>query len=285
MMNCRKCKDMMIEALYGELRPAERSLFDAHLGSCPDCASEYSVMGATLRVMDKKQTPDPGPEFWDGYWARLAARMDAEGEAGPARLPLAARAVRFFTLLPRWSYRLAAAAALVAVGILIGRSLLSPPLTISQLQMNPATSSAVPVSNDPAVRAQQYIDRSQILLLGLVNFNPKTEDIYALDLPRKKEISREMVIQAADIRGALTDPRQKRLRELVSDLQVIMMQIANLGAGKDLDGVEIVKGGIEQKGIFLKIDLTRMAMNARGPQAPSPRAGREAAVRKDKNNI
>jgi hypothetical protein len=151
--------------------------------------------------------------------------------------------------------------------------------------MNPATSSAVPVSNDPAVRAQQYIDRSQILLLGLVNFNPKTEDIYALDLPRKKEISREMVIQAADIRGALTDPRQKRLRELVSDLQVIMMQIANLGAGKDLDGVEIVKGGIEQKGIFLKIDLTRMAMNARGPQAPSPRAGREAAVRKDKNNI
>lgn len=285
MMNCPKCKDMMIEALYGELQPAERELFDAHLRSCPDCASEYSVLGATLRVMDKKRTPDPGAAFWDGYWARLAARMDREGAAGPARLPLAPRAGSFWTLLPRWSYRLAAGAALLAAGILIGRSLLSPPRMISPLQISPATSSAVPVSNDPTVRAQQYIERSQILLLGLVNFDPKTEDIYALDLPRKKAISREMVTQAADIRAALTDPRQKRLRELVSDLQVIMMQIANLGAGKDLDGVEIVKGGIEQKGIFLKIDLTRMAMNARGLQEPSPRAGREAAVRKDKNNL
>lgn len=285
MMNCRKCNDMMIEALYGELRPAERDQLDAHLRSCPDCASEYSVLGATLRVMDKKRTPDPGPVFWDGYWDRLAARMDRQGAAGPARLPLAARVGRLFTLLPRWSYRLAAGAALLAVGILIGRSLLSPPVTISPLQMNPATSSAVPVSNDPAVRARQYIDRSQVLLLGLVNFDPKTEDIYALDLPRKKEISREMVTQAADIRDSLTDPRQKRLRELVSDLRVIMMQIANLGTGKDLDGVEIVKQGIEQKGIFLKIDLTRMALNARGPQESSSRPGREAAVRKDKNNI
>ncbi|MGZ7046405.1 MAG: zf-HC2 domain-containing protein, partial [Candidatus Aminicenantales bacterium] len=273
-MNCRKCKDMMIEALYGELRPAERDLFDAHLGSCPDCASEYSVLGATLRVMDKKRTPDPGPEFWAGYWDRLAARMDREGAAGPARPPRTARAGRFFTLLPRWSYRLAAGAALLVVGILIGRWLLSPPGTVSPLQIGPATSSAVPVSNDPAVRARQYIERSQILLLGLVNFDPKTEDIYALDLPRKKEISREMVAQAADIRDSLTDPRQKRLRELVSDLQVIMMQIANLGAGKDLEGVDIVRQGIEQKGIFLKIDLTRMALNARGPREASPRPGR-----------
>jgi len=285
MMNCRKCKDMMIEALYGELRPAERDQFDAHLRSCPDCASEYSVLGATLRVMDKKRTPDPGPEFWDGYWARLASRMGREEAAGPARLPMADRLRRLFTLLPRWSYRLAAGAALVAVGILIGRSLLSPPGTNSPFPRNPVTSGAVTVSNDPAVKARQYIDRSQVLLLGLVNFDPKTDDIYALDLPRKKAISREMVAQAADIRESLTDPRQKRLRELVSDLQVIMMQIANLSAGKDLDGVDIVKQGIEQKGIFLKIDLTRMALNARGPQEPSFRPGREAAVRKDKNNI
>ncbi len=277
MMNCRKCKDMMIEALYGELRPAERDLFDAHLRSCPDCASEYSVLGATLRVMDKKRTPDPGPEFWDGYWDRLAARMDREDAAGPARFALADSVRRFFTFLPRWSYRLAAGAALVAVGILIGRSLLSPPMTISPLQTNPGTSLAVPASDDPAVKARQYIERSQVLLLALVNFDPKTDDIYALDLPRKKAISREMVTQAADIRESLTDPRQKRLRELVSDLQIIMMQIANLSAGKDLEGVDIVRQGIEQKGIFLKIDLTRMALNARGPQEPS--------VRKDKNKI
>ena len=35
--------------------------------------------------MDERQTPDPGPEFWDSYWDRLAARMDREdaAESGP----------------------------------------------------------------------------------------------------------------------------------------------------------------------------------------------------------
>ena len=49
------------------------------------------------------------------------------------------------------------------------------------------------------------------------------------------------------------------------------MQIANLDAGNDLDGVELVKQGVEQKGIFLKIDLTRMASAVGGREAPPAR--------------
>jgi anti-sigma factor RsiW len=72
MNDCRSCKDRMIEALYGELGPADRERFDRHICTCPECASEYSLLGATLRLMDKRERPDPGPEFWDGYWDRLS---------------------------------------------------------------------------------------------------------------------------------------------------------------------------------------------------------------------
>jgi hypothetical protein len=285
MVSCRKAKDMMIEALYGELRPAEREVFDVHIRSCQDCASEYSVLGATLRVMDARRRPDPGPEFWDGYWDRLEARMKREEAVPPKPVPLAARVARFFSLVPRWSYQAAAGAALVVLGVLIGRWLLSPATGISPLETGAGTSAAVPVSNDPQVRAENYIEKSQLLLLGLVNYNPKTDDLYALDLPRKKAISRDLVNQAADIRGSLTDPRQKRLRELVSDLQVIMMQIANLGSENDLEGVELVQQGVRQKDIFLKIDLTRMALNARGPVAPLSPSTRATSGPPVKNKI
>jgi hypothetical protein len=285
MISCRKSKDMMIESLYGELRPAEREAFDAHLRSCPDCASEYSVLGATLRVMDERRRPDPGPEFWDGYWDRLETRLKREEAVPPKPVPLAARVGRFFSLLPRWSYQAAAGAVLIVLGILIGRSLFTPPGGISPSQTGAGPAAAVPVSNDPAVRAQQYIERSQLLLLGLVNYNPRTDDLYALDMPRKKAISREMVTQAADIQGSLTDPRQNKLRELVSDLRIIMMQIANLGAGNDLEGVELVQQGVRQKDIFLKIDLTRMALNARGPQTPPSRPAPETSGPSKKNII
>jgi hypothetical protein len=265
MINCRKCKDLMIEALYGELGPADRRAFEDHLQSCPDCASEYSVMGATLRIMDQRRRPDPGREFWDGYWDRLEARLDNEVTLHAARESLAARAGRLFALVPRWSYRAAAGAALILIGILIGRAVFPPSGSSSTGISEGARSAAVPVSNDPVARARDYLERSQILLLGLVNYDPTTEDLSALDMPRKKALSRELAAQAADIQNSLKDSREMRLRQLVGDLQVIMMQIANLGAGNDLDGVELVKAGVQTKGIFLKIDLTRMSMDARSP--------------------
>ncbi len=275
MTKCLKCKDMMIEALYGELGEAERKLFDEHLAACPECASEYSVLGATLKVMDGRKRPDPGPEFWDGYWDRLTLRMEQEAARedaakSPVRLPLGRRLARFFSPLPRWSTRLAGAAALVLAGILIGRVVLdrpSAPVTAEKHggMKGPETPGVIPASDPAATRAYDYLERSKVLLLGLVNYEPGSEDPYALDLPRRRELSRGLVSEAADIREALDSPGQARLRALVSELELILLQIANLEAGQDLEAVEIVKQGVEQTGLFLKIDLSQMARDARGP--------------------
>lgn len=256
MNDCRTCKDRMIEALYGELDPADKERFDRHLSACPECASEYSLLGATLRLMDKRERPDPGPRFWDGYWDRLSRRRIWEEAGEDARPSFAARLVRVFSRLPRWSYQTAGAAALLLVGILIGSRLIAPPGPVS-----PAYRGAV---ESGVVRAENFIDRSKVLLLGLVNYDPAIEDAYAFDLGRKKTMSRELAAQAPAIRSALNEQGQKRLRGLVSDLEVIMMQIANLGAGQDVEGVELIKQGVDSRGIFLKIDLDRMGRDARG---------------------
>ncbi|HUT08654.1 MAG TPA: zf-HC2 domain-containing protein [Candidatus Latescibacteria bacterium] len=256
MISCRIAKDRMIEALYGELGPSDKERFDGHLRSCPDCASEYSVLGATLRVMDQRERPDPGPAFWDGFWDRLSRRKVWE-EAGEApRTSLGARLVRALSGLPRWSYQAAGAAALLFVGILIGSRLIAPPA--------PVPTAAVSAPSGAIVQAENFAERSKILLLGLVNYDAATEDAYAFDLGRKKTMSRELAAEAPAIRGALNERGQKRLRDLVSDLEVIMMQIANLGSGQDVEGVELIKQGVDRRGIFLKIDLDRMGRDARG---------------------
>lgn len=235
MNDCRTCKDRMIEALYGELGPADKERFDQHLSTCPECASEYSLLGATIRLMDKRERPDPGPEFWEGYWDRLSRRRIWEEIGEDDRPSFAARLVRVFSRLPRWPYQ-----------------------------------------------AENFIERSKVLLLGLVNYDPVTEDAYALDLDRKKTMSRELAAQAPAIRGALNDRGQKRLRGLVSDLEVNMMQIANLGAGQDLEGVELIKQGVDSRGIFLKIDLDRMGRDARGQVNPASPPGEAKLPKKNK---
>ena len=259
MNDCRTFKDRMIEALYGELGPAEKELFDRHLSACPECASEYSLLGATLRLMDKRERPDPGPEFWDGYWDRLDRRRTWEETAEGARPSFAVRLVRIFSRLPRWSYQAAGAAALLIIGILIGARLIVPPGGGGKVE-----TAAVSAPSVAVVQADNFIERSKVLLLGLVNYDPATEDAYAFDLDRKKTMSRELAAEAPAIRGALNERGQKTLRGLVSDLEVIMMQIANLESGQDVDGVELIKQGVDSRGIFLKIDLDRMGREARG---------------------
>lgn len=258
MNDCRMCKDRMIEALYGELGPAEKEKFDEHLGACRECAVEYSLLGATLRLMDRRERPDPGPEFWEGYWDRLSRRRTWEETGEDARPSFGGRFVRIFSRLPRWSYQAAGAAALLLVGILIGGRLFPPG------GGGAATTAAVSAPAGAVVEAENFIERSKVILLGLVNYDPATEDAYGLDLGRKKTMSRVLAAEAPAIRGALNERGQKRLRDLVSDLEVIMMQIANLGSGQDVEGVELIKQGVDSRGIFLKIDLDRMGRDARG---------------------
>ncbi len=266
MNDCKKCRDVLIEALYDELGPSEKEAFERHLEACPECAAERAALAGTLRTMDRRERPDPGTEFWDGYWDRLSRRMIWEATRENRRPSPVAR-------LPRWVFQAAGAAALVLVGILIGRLALGPSGGTGKTPAagGPAIAGAAAGSPSPAVvQAADFVDRSQVLLLGLVNYDPATEDAYAFDFDGKKAASRALLAQAPAIRKGLEGPGGRRLRDLVSDLEVIMMQIANLESGQDLEGVAMVKQGVDRKGLFLRIDLAKMGRGA----APAPKKSR-----------
>ncbi|MDH4196448.1 MAG: anti-sigma factor [Candidatus Aminicenantes bacterium] len=272
MIKCQKTKDLMLEALYGELSAEDHALFDAHLRACPECAAEYSVLGATLEVMDRRERPDPGANFWDGYWERLEKRMEREAAKSAAPEPESVwrRARRALSTVPRWAFQASAALALVVVGVLIGRAVFAPS------GPGPAEVVAAAQPADPMlVRANDYIQRSKVLLLGLVNFDPAQKDIYGLNLPRQKQISRELLSEAVYLKPALRDARNERLRELVTDLEVTLLQIANLESEDDLEAVDLVRAGVDKRSLLLQINLSEIAGETKsrtsGSSAPADR--------------
>jgi hypothetical protein len=56
----------------------------------------------------------------------------------------------------------------------------------------------------------------------------------------------------------LSDTHDRRLEKLVGDLELILMQIANLEEKEDLPEIELVKDGVDRKGLLLKINLEQM---------------------------
>jgi hypothetical protein len=222
--------------------------------------------------MDERVRPDPGQDFWDGYWSRLAGRMEEESEVEETPRSWRKKLRPIWSPTPRWAFQAAAAVALLVVGVFIGRMVFSPGRTpVDSARRAEPVPSVQPAASDPVIRARNYIDRSKLLLLALVNYDPSSEDPYALDLPYQKQVSQQLVKQAGGLKTDLNNPGQRRLRELVTDLETILLQISNLESENDLEAVEFVKQSVENRGIFFKINLSEMgddlSRNGRGAAA------------------
>lgn len=256
MSECKKCQAIFADALYADLSDEKKRLMEDHLRDCPDCRSEFEELSTTLKVMKKRVRTEPDPSFWDGYWNRLATRMENENvlDVHPEKPRKSLVSHRFF--VPRWAFQAAAAVVLIIAGIFIGKVLFSPTGSPgTQFVASSQHVSAAPIPAALVSRTQSYIERSKLMFLAIVNFDPQTEDSYILNLPFQQQISRELIQEASWLKNELSDSHQRRLQELITDLEVILLQIANLESESDSEAIDLVKSGVESRGIFLKINL------------------------------
>jgi hypothetical protein len=250
------------EALYGELDMKTREKMDRHLAACPTCSGLLQEMKETLEAMEEDPTPDPGAEFWEGYWDALVLRMGSEAvDARP--VPSSGRQwTRRSHPWTRWALGTAAAAALLVIGFFIGRTLDRLP-TGGPIPAPAVRPAAAPASAETPllVRTSHYLKRSKVLLLAVVNFDLATGDLHGLNPPLQKKTSVELIREGAALKKELKreDPR---LQRLVSELELIFLQIANLKAEGDLSEVELIRTGLEQNDILFRISLSELRRSA-----------------------
>ena len=264
MSKCKEYRDIFVEALYNDLPPEEKKVFDQHLRQCGKCASEYKEMAETLKVMNKKTRPEMDSGFWGDYWDKLEDRIGKENESASGSIKWWKNPGRIFSLTPKWVFQATAAMILIVIGVFIGRGFFSPTGIVIQPGQQIAKAGDQAQDIEFIRRTQDYLQKSKIVLLALVKFDPETEDPYVLNLPFRKQLSRELVNEAKIIKAGLENSRQRLLQELVSDLEVLLLQIANLESEHDMTAIEFVKEGVERRGIMLKINLTEMR-RSRGP--------------------
>jgi Na+-transporting NADH:ubiquinone oxidoreductase subunit NqrC len=149
---------------------------------------------------------------------------------------------------------------LVIIGIFIGRFLFnSSPIRVEDFASTKSPNSfSQAISTQTMITLQQmdrFLDRSRVILMAIENFDPETESTHAINLPYQKEISRQLVNQAVALKIDLSKTRQRRLKELLGELEVILMQIANIDSGSEMETLQLVKGGRYIRGILYKIRL------------------------------
>ncbi len=271
MFSCRRCRARFVDALYDELRIEEKEWFQSHLTSCSQCAALFAKMQATLGLMAQHARKKPGAEFWQEFTKKLDERL-AESDQKPnlfAVIPKSSLPPLHIAM--KWASGAVAAAALVVLGIFIGHEYRrdQPAGTPRVEQISEHGKMNSPAATSVDLRAERFLDRSQVLLLGIMNHEANDAPLIPGDHTRRSKISRDLIQEASLLKRDLKGPDKRRLRELISDLEVILLQLANMRAEQDIPGLELVRSGVDRRAVFLKINLEKMHFAA----GETPQAG------------
>jgi len=256
MNDCKKCSSLMGKELYGELKTEEKEFFNRHLSSCKECEKEFHELKNVLSLVETQNRQEPDEAFMNNFWDQLEPKLKKKPFALPVWWTNFVNSLRFEVT---WKHQFAGALALLVIGIFIGEYLSSGQKTTTQYSLNDKSSIE---QTAVTIKAANYIERSKVLILGLMNFDPATEDIETISLPKQREISRELLVQTAGLKDDLKNPSQQQLKKLVTDIELILLQIANLETKHDLNGIELIKDGVNTRGIILKINIEEMKKNS-----------------------
>ena len=252
MISCEKCRASFVEALYNEFEPGDRLLLEEHLASCSSCSAEFAGLQSTLQLLQQRKKVEPDDAFWNGIWDDFSKRVD---------LPAAGPATKIGQNLgTRRIFQIAAGILVLIGGFWIGRQFTSPARVTEVHKPNLASPSQSQNALDH--RVDQYLERSKLVLLGLANLDPNHQDIGSFDFTPERTVCRELIQETSSLRLALAESGERHLTELLSDLEVVLLQISNLQPKDNSFGIELAKTGISHKALLFRINLEEIRQTA-----------------------
>ena len=242
-------QQQLYDFLQGGLTESERATVESHLRSCPACTQELEAIKAltdlqSSAVYDAAAARPPG--FWDDLLDQVDRRIAPQAPA----LSWSRRLVDWFApgTLPRHRLALGFAAMLiVASSALVTWTVMRQSPPVPEVAETVAVPSAAPVEH---TRLQKYLRKSRTLLVGVANMN--VPDDQPADLRAEQQISRELVSEARVLRQEPLDLHSARL---ISDLEKIQIELANMGPESPSPGVALIRQGIESNNLLFKIRI------------------------------
>lgn len=250
MQPCKTYKENFIQALYNELDADTVENLQGHLEKCAECRKEYNQMKNTIDQINVETLSGPGEKFWDSYWFKLENRMVEEN----IQKPSPDRQINIFSLHPQirtWTIRILSAAAMLLVGIGIGYLYFGnpEPMDRSITGQTPVKMTAYPQE------AADYLERSKVLLLGIINFDTDNIDPTTMDFSRQQQVANSLIKQAAVLKSDLKGRENQRVLALIQELEIILLQISNYEKEFDIPAIELIKSGVDNNAIMMKINL------------------------------
>ena len=269
--------DRLYDFLSGTLHEGERAAIENHLARCQKCSAERRKVEKSMQALDARKTELPTfPEgYWQGYWKAVEARIKTARppSSGLEKLLEVLRGEDTRSLLsPKFAYGLLG----FALGAVVMLGILSPYLsrkpqpevaqqTAEKAEAQPATAESPTLSSVTEEISQpliQFFQKAKAFLIAVKNTDESKET--APDLVSEQETSKKLAAECRNLKRLPLDPREQ---QLLSELDVVLVQLSKVKNERDSLKLDLVKEGIERNNLVMRIRVHELAHEVRLLQA------------------
>jgi hypothetical protein len=277
MFQKKHVRNQLYDYLSGGLTKEESSAVENHLADCPQCSEERQKVEEAIKAINSGQHDLPTlPEsYWAGYWKAIEARLKTS-ESRPSVVErlldlLRARETERF-LSPKIAYGLLG----FVLGAIATFGVLSPYINkghqteltrpaAEQAEAQPAEAESPTLSSITQEISQpliQFFQKAKAFLIAVKNVDESKET--PSDLVSQQETSKRLGAECRNLKRLPLDPREQ---QLLSELDVVLVQLSKVKNEKDSLKLDLVKEGIERNNLVMRIRVHELAHEVRLLQA------------------
>jgi hypothetical protein len=265
-------EEQLVEHYYHD--DANPLAAEQHLRECAECRTQYASLNRILSLVTNAEVPDRGEDYGTEVWNRLRWKLgrDRRKQGWQTFVAIAAALVLVFLAGRYWSH-IADVPANSTAQVASNGAAGTPAQIATSITGTPAHSGAAAAHETPNPGAQErlllvvvsdHLDVSERMLLEVANADVKkglgdNAALRAEELVASNRIYRQTAARRGDARVA----------SVLSDIEPILVELANAGPSLTQEQLEKLQKRIETKGLLFKVRV----ISAQVEDAERPAAG------------
>lgn len=244
-MNTHLTEDELVLHFYGETEPGDQARIASHLAACAECQASKDTLVRVMTMVDAAAPVEAPLGFERTAWARLEPQLDANRSHGGWRT---------FFWFPQWALA-GGVAALVVAAFVAGR--------VSGGDPSVNTPAAVTAAAEPSRVLQaevgDHLDRTQMMLVELVNAETDQADVFASEQARASDLVavNRLIRQSAEQSG------DGAIVAVLEDLERVLLEIANAPANASSNELTDLQSRITTEDLLFRLRVIASEMRQR----------------------
>ena len=230
---------------YRDGEPKERAAIAAHLKECVECREELARIEAVFGALDAMPVPDPGEDYGERVWQRIAPRL---GEKKPRWWESLITSQRLVAL--------GGVAALVILAFVAGRMTRGPIAPMDQVDAAKVRERVL------VVAVGEHLGRTEMVLMELENA-PAQKGEKTINFSETQRRAEDLVEENRLYRQTALKEGDRAMASTLDELERVLLDIANSPNELTPAAFESIRKRIEEQGLLFKVRVVKQGLDER----------------------